>query len=192
MPATLRKVWTEAEVLALIDEQEDRSVRYEFADGELLVTPAPSEYHQRAIRLLYRQLDEFVERRRYGEVRLGPSVVRVASGTLFQPDIYVVPSLDGKRPRADVPVTKASLIVEVLSPGSIRHDRLTKRYHYLRGTVRDYWIVDLDGEVIERWLQGDDRPTIVDQRIEWRPSGSTEGEALVIDVAAFFRSVADE
>lgn len=45
--------WTYEEVLALIEEQEDRSIRYEFADGKPLVTPAPGGYHQRGILALY-------------------------------------------------------------------------------------------------------------------------------------------
>ena len=53
MPAANARRWTFEEVLAPIDEQEDRSIRYEFADGELLVTPAPCGYHHRIILALY-------------------------------------------------------------------------------------------------------------------------------------------
>src|SRR6185436_8401325 len=126
MPATMPRRWTFDEVSALIDEQEDRSVRYEFADGELLVTPAPSGYHQRLVLEFFRVIDVFVRNFALGEVRLGPSPVHLVPGTIFQPDLYVVPSVRGKRPRADVGVTSAILVIEVLSPGSQRHDRVTK------------------------------------------------------------------
>ena len=49
MPAADMRRWTYEEAYALIDAQEDRSIRYEFVDGELLVTPAPGGYHQRII-----------------------------------------------------------------------------------------------------------------------------------------------
>ena len=72
MPAASTRQWTYEEVLALIDEQENRSIRYELADGELLVTPAPGGYHQRIILALYDILAPYVRSHRIGEVRLGP------------------------------------------------------------------------------------------------------------------------
>ena len=103
MPAVDMRRWMYEEAYALIDAQEDRSIRYEYADGELLVTPAPSGYHQRIILDLYRLIDPYVRWGALGEVRLGPSPVALVPRTIFQPDLYVVPSVDGRRPRADVP-----------------------------------------------------------------------------------------
>lgn len=57
MPAVEPRRWTYDEVWDLIDAQEDRSIRYEYAGGQLLVTPAPSGYHQRIILDLYRIID---------------------------------------------------------------------------------------------------------------------------------------
>lgn len=189
MPASARQ-WTYEEVLALIDEQEDRSIRYEFADGELLVTPAPGGYHQRIILDLYRLLDPYVRRHGLGEVRLGPSPVSLVERTIFQPDLFVVPSVDGKRPRADVPVTSSLLIVEVLSDGSRRHDRLTKRYHYQRAGVPEYWILDQDAQVVERWRPSDDRPDVLDAELQWHPVATIE--PLTIDLVSLFRGVLDD
>lgn len=182
--------WTYEGVLALIDEQEDRSIRYEFADGELLVTPAPGGYHQRLILALYHILYPYVEAHRLGEIRLGPSPIHLAERTIFQPDLYIVPSVDGRRPRADTPVTRSLLITEVLSPGSLRHDRVTKRGYYQRAGVPEYWIVDQDTEVFERWRPEDARPEILDVTLTWHPAGPPE--PLVIDVRALFRGVRDD
>lgn len=190
MPLRQQASWTYEEALALIDEQEDRSVRYEFADGELLVTPAPGGYHQRIILSLYHLLYPYVEKHRLGEIRLGPSPVHLVERTIFQPDLYVVPSVDGRRPRADLPVKQSLLIVEVLSPGSRRHDRLTKRRHYQKGGVPMYWIVDQDAEVVEQWRPADERPAIADAALEWHPDGATE--PLLLDLAHLFRSVLDD
>ena len=190
MPIRKQESWTYEEVLALIDEQEDRSIRFEFADGELLVTPAPSGYHQRIILALYHLLFPYVQAHLLGEIRLGPSPVHLVAETIFQPDLYVVPSVDGRRPRADLPVTASLLIVEALSPGSRRHDRVTKRGHYQRGGVPEYWIIDQDGEVVERWRPADDRPEVLDGQMTWHPSGASE--PLQIDLPALFRSVLDD
>jgi Uma2 family endonuclease len=190
MPAAEARSWTYEEVRQLIEDQEDRSIRYEYADGELLVTPAPSGYHQRIILDLLRIIDPYVRSHQLGEVRLGPSPIALVPRTIFQPDLYVGPSVDGKRPRADVPVTSSILIVEVLSPGSIRHDRVTKRKYYQRGGVPEYWIVDQDAQVIERWRPHDDRPDVLDAIIEWLPAGAPE--PLRIDLPPLFRSVLDD
>jgi Uma2 family endonuclease len=96
MPSRQPHSWTYEKVLALIDEQEDRSIRYEFADGDLLVTPAPGGYHQRIILALYDLLHPYVHAHRLGEIRLGPSPVRLVEKTIFQPDFYIVPSVEGR------------------------------------------------------------------------------------------------
>jgi Uma2 family endonuclease len=185
-----QEAWTYEDVLTLIDEQEDRSIRYEFADGALLVTPAPGGYHQRIILALYGLLKPYVDAQQLGEIRLGPSPVHLIEGTIFQPDLYIVPPTDGRRPRADIPVTQSLLIVEVLSQGSRRHDRVTKRTHYQRGGVPEYWIVDQDAEVIERWQPADNRPEVLAGQMSWHPSGASE--PLRIDLPALFRSVLDD
>lgn len=190
MPSRQPHSWTYEEVLAVIDDQEDRSIRYEFADGELLVTPAPGGYHQRIILALYDILHPYVRAHRLGEIRLGPSPVHLVEKTIFQPDLYVVPSIEGRRPRADVPVTSSLLVVEVLSPGSRRHDRLTKRPYYQRGGVPEYWIVDQDAEVFERWRPQDERPEVLDNELSWHPSGAPA--PLLIDLHSLFRSVLDD
>ena len=190
MPLRKQASWTYEEVLALIDEQGDRSVRYEFADGELLVTPAPGGYHQRIILALYNILRPYVEAHRLGEIRLGPSPVHLVENTIFQPDLHIVPSEEGRRPRADVPVTRSLLIVEVLSAGSERHDRVTKRGEYQRAGVPEYWIVDQGAEVFERWRPEDHRPEILDESLAWHPSGAPE--PLVIDLRALFGGVKDD
>jgi len=185
-----QRSWTYEEALALIDEQEDRSIRYEYADGELLVTPVPGGYHQRIILALYDLLHPYVQAHRLGEIRLGPSPVHLVERTIFQPDLYIVPSVDGRRPRADTPVTKSLLVVEVLSPGSRRHDRVTKRPYYQRGGVPEYWIVDQDAEVFERWRPQDERPEVLANELSWDPSGASA--PLVIDLPTLFRGVLDD
>lgn len=190
MPAVDMRRWTYEEVWALIEEQEDRSVRYEYADGELLVTPAPSGYHQRIILDLFRVIDLYVRARRLGEVRLGPSPVAFVERTIFQPDLYVVPSVEGRRPRADDPVTSALLVVEVLSPGSRRHDRFTKRRYYQEGGVPEYWIVDQSARLVERWRPSDERPEVLNDSIVWHPAAAPD--PLVIELQPLFEGVLDE
>ena len=64
MPIANQKYWTVDDVWALPNEP---GVRYEAVDGELLVTPAPSQLHQRAVLELAIRLQGFARETRVGE-----------------------------------------------------------------------------------------------------------------------------
>jgi Uma2 family endonuclease len=44
------------------------------------------------------------------------------------------------------------LVVEIVSPGSRRTDRVMKAYEYAKAGIEYYWIVDLDADPDERFL----------------------------------------
>jgi Uma2 family endonuclease len=90
----------------------------------------------------------------------------------------------GPFPRVWSPLGTVRLAVEVLSPTTARIDRGRKRLLYQREGVPEYWIVDIDAQIVERWRPGDQRPEVLTERIEWRPSETAD--ALVVDVAALF------
>ena len=48
-------------------------------------------------------------------------------------------------------------MVGVLSPGNRSHDLLTKRAHYERAGVREYWIVDPVARAVEHLVRANDR-----------------------------------
>ncbi|MGH7619872.1 MAG: Uma2 family endonuclease [Gemmatimonadaceae bacterium] len=191
MPALHRRRWTLDEVDRLAEERPGLTPRYELVDGELLVTPAPTRRHQRIVAELLVLLRAYVNEHQLGEVSMGPGVARVASDSRFEPDLFVIPSLDGKRRRADdMSVTGASLIVEVLSPGSSRHDRITKRRYFQSRGVPEYWVIDGDAEAFEIWHPGDVRAALVDDRLRWHPAEAAA--PFELDVARFFSEIADD
>jgi Uma2 family endonuclease len=190
MPAAPPHLWTIDEVERLIDERDGYTPRYELVDGALLVTPSPSTRHQRIIGQLYVLLKPYVERHGLGEVRLGPGVVRLTPEAYFEPDLFVVPAENAKRPRASPPVTDLLLAIEVLSPSSVRHDRITKRKFFQRHRVPDYWVVDGDAQAFEVWRPDDHRASLVDEQLEWHPIGAPE--LFTLNVREFFAEVADD
>lgn len=190
MPAIRPRRWTAAEVDRLVDEREGLSPRYELVDGELLVTPAPTNRHQRLILDLAFILRDYLSRQRLGEVRLGPGRLELVLGERFEPDLFVVPTVDGSRRAVGEGAIRPLLICETLSPGSSRHDRMTKRRAFQRNAVPDYWVIDGDALAFEIWHPGDERAALVDDRIVWRPDGA--GTALELDVRAFFVGAEDD
>ncbi len=180
----LDRRWTTADVRALT--REDRPwPRYELIAGELLVTPAPRPAHQVAAFELCRLLDDYLKLAPYGLALMSPSDIELRPETITQPDVFVVP--------AETPavgnglewsdVRSLLLAIEVLSPSSWRSDRVVKRDFYLASGVLEYWIVDLDARVIERWFPEQQTPELHHDRIVWAPGA---GAGLEINVVEFF------
>jgi Uma2 family endonuclease len=184
MPAEATRRWTAREVRALIAAQPLATPRYELVDGELLVTPSPALPHQFAVKLLLVALDQYLRRHAIGECLSSPSDVELEPEDVRQPDVLVVPRDELQRAfREGNPIRKLLLAIEVVSPSSGRHDRLTKRPGYQRH-VAEYWIVDTDARLIERWQPGDARPEILSRSITWKPSEA--GEAFELALPEFF------
>jgi len=190
MPAIQGRRWTREEVARLVDERDGYSPRYELVDGELLVTPAPSGRHQRITFRLAVLLDEYVRRQQVGEVRLGPGEIALDGASRFEPHIFVAPWVHGRPARADDPVSHPLLVCEILSPGSVRHDRITKRRAFRRHGVPEYWVVDGGAEAIEVWRPGDERAMIVDGILTWQPAG--RDQPFILDVRGFFAAQSDD
>ncbi|HEY0970065.1 MAG TPA: Uma2 family endonuclease [Gemmatimonadales bacterium] len=183
--------WTAEEVRAMQDESRP-APRYELVDGELLVTPSPGVAHQRAVLALARALFDYVRTHSLGEVLVSPADLGLEPETVVQPDVFVVPARGEGRARSWRDVRALLLAIEVISPSSARADRVRKRRLYQRTGVPEYWAVDLDARVIERWRPADERPEVVDGRLEWAPEGAGEGEPLALDLERMFREVLGE
>jgi Uma2 family endonuclease len=175
--------WTVEQVLALPNDGN----RYEVVDGELLVSPAPELPHQDAVLAIVRRLDPYVRSRAIGHLSISPADVQLDQRTLVQPDIFVFETPGGRRAERWTEIGRLLLAVEILSPGTARYDRQVKRVRYQRQGIPEYWIVDLDSRIFERWRPRDDRPEVLHERIEWAPGPSKPG--LVIEIEGFFREV---
>jgi Uma2 family endonuclease len=157
--------------------------RYEILDGALIVTPAPSPMHQGLQWRLGRTLGLYVDSHALGQIFFGPADVIFDEHTLFEPDLLVVVGEETRRLRSWKDLPDPALAVEILSPSSARFDRGGKRERYLTRAA-EYWIVDPEGRLIERWRRGDERPEIYRERLEWQP---VPGVApLRVDVGALF------
>jgi Uma2 family endonuclease len=78
----------------------------------------------------------------------------------------------------------------VTSAATARANRHDKRILYQRERVPQYWIVDVDARLVERWLPDAVRPEVLSESLEWRPAA--ESSPLVIDLTALFREVRGE
>jgi Uma2 family endonuclease len=186
MPATPESVTTLDEFFAL--PEQSGSGRQELLDGHLVVSPEASLRHQRAAfqlgQLLYPALVALPDLELFtspGDIVLGPR-------TVVQPDVFVIPwprSSSVHWRDVGLPV----LVVEILSPRTATRDRVGKRALYQQAGIPEYWIVDLDAWIIERWRPDDQRPEILVENFAWRVPG-TERE-IQVDLPSFFGRVLD-
>jgi Uma2 family endonuclease len=183
MPDLVERYWTAEDVRALPEDGK----RYECVDGVLLVTPAPRGLHQRACMAMIRTLDAFVAEHSLGELLYSPADIELVPGTLVQPDLFVALGWPGNPPYEWRSLTGLLLAIEVLSPSTAHRDRGLKREFYQRAGVHEYWIVDLDARLVERWTPTSERPEILRETLRWAPVGATE--TLDVHLLAFFAKI---
>jgi Uma2 family endonuclease len=142
VPAALKFTYEDYALLP-----EDR--RYEVVDGELLLTPAPTTFHQMVKRRLGRILEDFVEAGGLGLVLDAPCDVVLSDFDVLQPDILFVStarrSIVGEKYVGPAP----DLVIEVLSPSTETRDRVAKAKRYAASGVREMWLVDPSAKTIE-------------------------------------------
>lgn len=137
----------------------DEDERIEIISGKVFMMATPSRIHQKITGELFRQLANFLEGKQC-EVYAAPFGVRLFEqdgdseenvDTVVEPDISVVCD----RSKLDKRGCKGApdMIVEVLSPSTLRHDRLVKLNLYQQAGIREYWIIDPENRAVQVFLQ---------------------------------------
>ncbi|MGZ8490863.1 MAG: Uma2 family endonuclease, partial [Gemmatirosa sp.] len=130
-----------------------------------------------------RALDAYLIANPVGDLLFGPGEVELDPYTLVQPDLFVLPLVDGRVPLGPEESAEPLLVVEVLSPSTARYDRGVKRDRYQRAGA-EYWIVDVDARLVERWLPDAQRPEVLRDALRWQPQGA--GAPLVVALPPLF------
>ena len=129
-----------------VNTPEDK--RYELLDGELIMTPAPVEIHQRVSILLGWRLIQFVTENGLGRVYQAPFDVVLSDMDVVQPDLLFVSNARAHIVTAANVQGAPDLVVEILSPSTAERDRTLKRRLYARHGVSEYWIVDTEASSV--------------------------------------------
>jgi Uma2 family endonuclease len=138
------KRWTYEEYYRLDDDQ-----RHEIIDGNLLMAPSPDMWHQSWVGDLYTVIRNQVQRHKLGKVFVAPFDVVLDSENTVQPDLIFVATanLGIIQPRAIFGTP--DLLIELISPSSVRRDRYDKKELYARFGVKEYWIGDPANKSLE-------------------------------------------
>jgi len=130
----------------------DEDVRAEIHDGKLVMMAPPTLEHQEISGAIFAQFHAHLKGKPC-KVYAGPVGVRLEmrDHTVFEPDIIVVcdqSKLEGKIICTGAP----DLVVEILSPSTVRYDTFIKFQKYQAAGVAEYWIVDPESKAVQVFL----------------------------------------
>ncbi|PPK63440.1 Uma2 family endonuclease [Actinokineospora auranticolor] len=116
----------------------DERHRYELDEGALSVSPPPAPLHMRVLGRLFARVEAQVPADLAVFLEIG---VELPGSTVRVPDLSVTAAgIDLGSPLVNA--ADVRLVVEVVSPGSRRIDRLRKPAQYARAGIRHFWLVE--------------------------------------------------
>ncbi len=105
--------------------------------------------HQILVTNLAAALNEHVRPRGLGRGIVGPIDVVFGASKAVQPDVVFVSSAQSSIVESTCIRGVPELLIEVISAGTWRRDRVDKKALYEQCGVAEYWIVDPDSRLIE-------------------------------------------
>lgn len=138
----------------------DDGNRYELAAGQLeLMSPAPTVTHQL---ISFEMQKKFTQSCETDYLILhAPVDVILAPKEVRQPDIVLV-----HRKRLEI-ISKRGvegapdLVIEILSPSTLKRDKIAKKKSYAYYGIPEYWIIDPNSAVLEQYILAADRYELV-------------------------------
>jgi Uma2 family endonuclease len=129
---------------------------YELINGIIMKKAAPKPIHQEISSELEFAIKLFLKNNDIGKMYHAPIDVFFDDENQTQPDIlfikkdreFIIDKQEGIMGAPD-------LIVEILSPGSYKADKIDKKNLYERFGVKEYWIIDPNNKVVEAFVMND-------------------------------------
>lgn len=125
--------------------------RYEVIEGELFVSCAPGLTHQRVSMNIAYLIRRYLEDNPIGLVFATPGLILTELSGVIPDIVFFRHELSEKIVSGERLTAAPDLVIEILSPGAenIRRDRIAKRQLYARHGVAEYWMVDLEKQMLE-------------------------------------------
>lgn len=135
--------------------------RYELVQGQLeLMSPSPSTVHQLLSAEIYKKIESGCSSNYF--IFFAPIDVILAPTDVRQPDIALV-----SRKRIDILTNRGiegapDLVIEILSPSSLKRDKVDKLKTYAHFDIPEYWIIDPKSGALEQYVLKKDHYEIID------------------------------
>ncbi len=116
----------------------------ELINGQIYLSPAPSNKHQRVLKAFLKSMDDFIIERNLGELFIAPvDIFFDEHKNAVQPDLAFISKENPSQPHDFEPYHGCpDILVEILSPGSSKHDLVVKKELYEKFGVKEYWVID--------------------------------------------------
>lgn len=135
----------------------------ELIDGELLEVEVPNDAHELLLPLLIFYLVGWAETHGGGATFASGYKVRITNKRGVMPDVQFYRAERTPRgQRQGLAQGHPDLVVEVVSPSSVRYDRVVKMNWYASIGTPEYWIVDPQARTFERLVLENGRYLIAD------------------------------
>lgn len=131
-PRTIREVF----------ESLPEGTRCEVVNNTLVMSPAPSNTHQKVLGKVFTKLLSYIEDKNLGELRIAPFDVYFDEENVFQPDIVFISNKNADKIEEPGFLGTPDLIIEVLSAANAGYDKVDKKDVYEKFGVSEYWIIE--------------------------------------------------
>ncbi|HOV79020.1 MAG TPA: Uma2 family endonuclease [Bacillota bacterium] len=159
---------------------------YQLIGGMLIMTPAPSTYHQIISMKLEVKLASFVMERDLGLVLYAPLDVYFEESETYQPDLIFIAGERLSIIEPDKINGAPDLVVEILSPGTAYYDLRKKYKIYEKHMVREYWVIDPEEQSVEIYALQDGKFTLGQRAEKQGTVSSTVIEGFTLSVESIF------
>ncbi|MFQ5845531.1 MAG: Uma2 family endonuclease [Planctomycetota bacterium] len=154
----------------------------ELIEGDLVMIPAPTPWHERLAAALMFEVMRHVGAEAPNRVQGSRTEISIGEGakeSIVQPDVVVFPG--GTRPTGPGwSIPTPVWVAEVLSPATARRDRGVKLRLYARKGISETWLVDPEAETIEVHDLGAG-PHVTHGRGAWAASAVLPGFRVEVD-----------
>lgn len=124
---------------------------YQLVEGELIVAPSPSSFHQEIAGNVFALLRQHVRKHRLGKVCIAPLDVYLSEANVFQPDVLFLANPIAPRWQIDGVHGAPDLVVEIVSPSNGPLELKRKRPLYAQHGVREEWLIEPTLQQIHRY-----------------------------------------
>jgi Uma2 family endonuclease len=135
----------------------------ELIDGELVEVEVPKPEHERLVARLIFHLEGWAEAHGGGTTFGSGYKIRITNTRGVMPDVQFFRAGRVRRGQGQgISQGHPDLAVEIVSPSSVRYDRVVKMNWYASIGVPEYWVVDPEACTLERLVLQDGHYSIAD------------------------------
>jgi len=162
---------------------------YQLINGELIMSPSPSTYHQKIAINITVILNKYVEKNKLGALLFSPVDVYFNEYETYQPDIIFI-SKERKQIIKENRIEGApDLVIEILSENNAYYDLKHKKNIYEKYGVKEYRIVDPIEKSVEIFENKGKKFVPLESKKEKGEINSKMFKGLKIDTETIFKKV---